>query len=96
MCALEVDRYAELLLNELGVTENAMDGFARKLAAATTIKKRAGFVDAKQLAKNWRIGTEAAKRTVEATTQLAVGGFSNTTGGRRLKPLHWVLKQPRL
>ena len=53
-------------------------------------------MDAQQLAKNWKIGLEAAKRTVDATTQLAVRDFTHTTGGRRLKPSHWVLNQARL
>ena len=39
---------------------------------------------------------EAAKRTVDATTQLAVRDFSTTTGGRRLKPYHWIMDQKRL
>ena len=94
--ALDADRYAEALLKELGVTEKGLDDLSYKLAAASTTKKRPGFVDAQQLAKNWCIGTEAAKRTLEATTQLAVRDFTNTSGGRRLKPYHWVLNQRRL
>ena len=92
--ALEVDRFAEAMMRELGVTE--LGDLGRKLATATTVKKRPGFVDAETLARNWKIGKEAAKRTVEATTQLAVRDFSTTTGGRRLKPSHWVLKHKRL
>ena len=76
---LDVDRYAELLMAEFGVKEhrsdsgmeNVLQALAHQLAAATTRKKRAGFVDATKLAKNWKIGVEAAKRTVEATTQLS-------------------------
>ena len=94
--ALDVDRYAEVLMAELGVTELGMDDLGAHLAAIHTTKKRPGFVDAQQLSKNWGIGLEAAKRTVEATTQLAVRDFSHTTGGRRLKPSHWVLNQKRL
>ena len=92
--ALEVDRYAEALMQELGVTE--LGALGRKLATATTTKKRPGFVDAETLARHWRIGKEAAKRTIEATTQLAVRDFTHTTGGRRLKPSHWVLNHKRL
>ena len=79
--ALDVDMYAEALLDELGVTE-----LGRRLATGTTVKKRKGFVSPEKLSKNWKIGLEAARRTVEATTQLAVRDFSHTSGGRRLKP----------
>ena len=51
---------------------------------------------AERLAKNWKVGKELAQRTIEATTQRAVRDFTHTTGGRRLKPSHWVLRQPRL
>ena len=95
LCALEVDRYADFLLRELGVTERGLGALAKELASAKTTKQRPGFVDAQQLAKNWKIGIEAAKRTVEATTQLAVRDFSTVTGSKRLKPAHWVLKQRR-
>ena len=96
LAALDCDRYADLLLRELGVTENHVDKDTSKVAATTTVTKRPGFIDADTLATNWNIGKEAAKRTLEATTQLAVRDFTNTSGGRRLKPLHWVLNQPRL
>ena len=92
----DIDKYADALMKELGVTENATQTLAAKLASATTRKKRPGFVEPQQLARNWKIGLEAAKRTVEATTQLAVRDFSNTTGGRRLKPRHWLLEQKLL
>ena len=93
---LDVDQYAEALLNELGVTESGAQGIGSKLASATTKKKRPGFVGPQQLAKNWKIGLEAAKRTCEATTQEAVRDFSATTGGRRLKPHHWLMDQKRI
>ena len=83
---LDIDQYADALMNELGVSELGAQGMASKLASATTRKKRPGFVGPEQLAKNWKIGLEAAKRTCEATTQDAVRDFSTTTGGRRLKP----------
>ena len=68
----DIDHYAESLMNELGVTEaGRMDEMASKLASATTTRKRPGFVGPQQLARNWKIGLEAAKRTVESTTQLA-------------------------
>ena len=53
-------------------------------------------MDAQKLAQNWKVGKELAQRTIEATTQRAVRDFTHTSGGRRLKPQHCVLKQPRL
>ena len=94
--ALEVDRYAQALMFEYGIADKDLSELGQHIAAAKTIKKKHGFVDAQQLARNWKIGLEAAKRTVEATTQLAVRDFTHTTGGRRLKPSHWVLNQARL
>ena len=99
--ALDVDRHAGSLMRELGVPDDedsvqGIEAVARHVAMATTTKERAGFVDAQKLAKNWKIGFELAKKTLDATTQLAVRDFTHTSGGRRLKPLHWVLKQPRL
>ena len=61
---LDVDSFAESLL-----MEDTVNCLALQLAAMGTVKKRKGFVDAQKLSKNWRIGTEAARRTVEATTQ---------------------------
>ncbi len=68
----------------------------RGLSALSRYKKRKGFVTAEKLAKNWGIGLEAAKRTIEATTQMAVRDFSTTRGTRRLKPYSWILKQKRI
>ncbi len=93
--APDVDSFAETLLAELGVTENYVQQMAVSLAANTTLKKRKGFVAADKLAKNWGIGKEAAKRTVESTTQMAVRDFKNTAGSRRLKPYAWMLRFPR-
>ena len=92
----DIDQYADSLLLELGVTEAGAQDLGSKLAAATTQRRRPGFVNAEKLAKNWRIGLELARRTVEATTQVAVRDFSSTTGSRRLKPRHWLLDQKRV
>ena len=82
-------------MDELGVTEIGAVG--RKLASATTVRKRPGYVDAQKLAKNWKIGVEAAKKRLQATTHLAVRDhFTHTSGGRMLKPYQWVLKLRRL
>ena len=94
--AIDVASYADLLMAELGVTEKGMQDLGHRLAATTTTKERAGFVGAEQLARNWKIGLEAAKRTVESTTQLGVRDFSSATGSRRLKPFHWYADYNRL
>ena len=65
--ALEVDRYAEVLLSELGVSERGLHSLASTVAGVKTARQRPGFVGAEKLARNWKIGVEAAKRTVGAT-----------------------------
>jgi hypothetical protein len=69
--------------------------FGRQLALASTVKRK-GVVGPEQLAKNWNIEHELAKRTAEATTQLAVRDFMGTQGGKRLKPSMWVLNFDRV
>ena len=54
--ALDVDRYAQAMMEELGIKDADLEELGRKLANATTIRKRPGFVDAEQLSKNWKIG----------------------------------------
>ena len=88
---LDVDCYAEALLND-----NQLEGLSFMLSSMSTVKKRKGFVDADKLTKNWKIGKEAARRTLEVTTQRAVRDFTHTTGGVRLKPYTWMLRHPRL
>ena len=106
--ALDVDRYADLMLlrtgavddcsvSQVDIQEVSADNLTKgSLQAMSSKRKRKGFVTPERLAKNWLIGLEAAKSTVEATTQLAVRDFTHTTGGRRLKPYSWILKQKRL
>lgn len=98
---VDVDSYAESMLHQ--VQDEPIDSYrgtieelGRMLSSATTLKKRKGFVSAKQLAQNWGIGLETARKTIENTTQRAVRDFTHTTGGRRLKPYTWMLKYPRL
>ena len=43
--ALEVDRYAEVLLSELGVTERGLHSLASTLAGVKTTRQRPGFVE---------------------------------------------------
>jgi len=64
------------------------------IALATTTRRK-GFVSPEQLSKQWHIGLESARRTVEKTTQRAVRDFIHTTGGRRLKPYAFSLRYPR-
>jgi hypothetical protein len=63
---------------------------------ASTTSRRQGTVTPQQLAERWRIGLDTAKRTLLNTTQLAVRNFTHTTGGRRLKLIHYQLKAQRL
>ena len=88
--ALDVDRFAD----QMALLQ--IDDHGRKIGAKYTVGKRKGFVTPEKLAKTWHIGLEIAKRTVHATTQLAVRDFTNNTGSRRLKPYSWVLKQKRI
>ena len=77
-----------------------IDAFAEELerVSLSTVqsKERKGTVSPETLAKRWHIGVEKARQTIEKTTQLAVRDFTNTTGGRRLKPIHQQLKYRRL
>ena len=106
--ALDVDCFAETLLERCepespvehdvpldGFTMEQFNEFGRHLAFASTVKRK-GFVGPEQLARNWNIGHELAKRTVEATTQLAVRDFTGTQGNKRLKPSTWVLNFDRV
>ena len=65
---------------------------ALRTAASVSTRSRKGAVDSDTLAKRWKIGHEAAKRTVERTTQLAVRNFEGVTGDRRLKPYSYQLR----
>jgi hypothetical protein len=77
--AIEVDRFAEAWLDELGVSGDfggavssaKLEQLGRQLASARVVKRK-GFVNAEKLAKSWKIGLEVAKKTIDATTQLAV------------------------
>ena len=100
--AIDVDRAASTLLEATTPlhepTPNqhrSIEALAAQLASSSTIRKRRGFVSPAQLAERWGIGLETAKKTVEATTQLAVRDFTHTKGGRRLKPYAWQLHHPR-
>jgi len=80
------------------------DNFIQRLEASVRIssmnidskRKRKGFVSSIDLAKRWHVGLDAAKRTLDRTTQLAVRDFTLTQGGRRLKPTAYQLKHRRL
>ena len=79
-------------LVQISETDVDRDG----VLSAIQTKKRKGHVSAVDLAKRWRIGLQAAERTLEHTTQLAVRDFTHVTGGRRLKPTAYQLKNRRL
>ena len=73
-----MDQFAEAWLDELGVSgdfgSEKLEEIGRQLASARVVKRQ-GFVDAEKLAKNWKIGLEVAKKSIDATTQLAVARF---------------------
>jgi hypothetical protein len=82
--------------NSLRSSLSSTYDFPSRAIRATITGRRQGTVTPQQLAERWRIGIETANRTVENTTQLAVRDFTHTTGGRRLKPIHYQLKARRL
>ena len=97
--AIEVDRFAEAWLDELGVSGDSgsekLEEIGRQLASVRVVKRK-GFVDAEKLAKNWKIGHEVAKKTIDATTQLAVRDFTDSEGGKRIRQSAWVLNFRRI
>ena len=58
--------------------------------------KRKGYVGPEELTSWWGIGLETARQTLDKTTQVAVRKFTESMGGRRLKPIHYQLKYRRL
>jgi len=64
--------------------------------AAIRAKRRKTNLTPESLATLWRIGVETAKRTLTATTQLAVRDLMSATGDRRLKPTAYQLRFRRL
>jgi hypothetical protein len=77
-----------------------IDAYAFELERVTigqaSTNKRKGHVGPEELAKRWGIGIETARKTLDRTTQLAVRNFTDSMGGRRLKPIHYQLKYRRL
>ena len=65
-------------------------------ATETLPLTKKGKISPEELAKRWHIGVETAKKTLASTTQLAIRDFTNSTGGRRLKPFAYQLRYPRL
>ena len=64
--------------------------------SALRAKGRKTNITPEGLAALWRIGEETAKRTLEATTQLAVRDLGSASGDRRLKPTAYQLRFRRL
>ena len=77
-----------------------IDSYANELErvsiGALETDKRKGYVGPEDLARRWGIGIETARKTLDKTTQLAVRNFTESMGGRRLKPIHYQLKYQRL
>lgn len=63
---------------------------------SVAVSKRKGTVTPTDLARRWYIGVEAARRTIERTTQRAVRDFAFTSGIRRLKATAYQLKYRHL
>ena len=84
----------EAWLEELGVSGDSgvdkLEEIGRQLASARVVKRK-GFVNPEKLAKNWKIGLEVAKKTIDATTQLAVRDFTDSEGGKHIRQSSWVL-----
>jgi hypothetical protein len=74
--ALDVDAYAEVMLHGNSAGESSSI-----LASLSTVKKRKGYVDATNLAMNWKIELKLARLTVQGTTQRAIQDFTHSTGG---------------
>ena len=91
--ALDIDSYAPLF-TVLEPEEEPEEPEPEVAATSTTIRKTK--LDHITLAKRWGIGLETAKRTLLATTQLAIRDLTNRTMTRRLKPTAYQLKHNRL
>ena len=76
-----------------------IDSYACKLEqmnCSIGTDKRKGYIGPEELASRWGIGLETARKTLDKTTQLAVRNFTDSLGGRRMKPIHYQLKHRRL
>jgi len=76
-----------------------IDSYAEELErtnCSVGTDKRKGHIGPEQLASRWGIGLETAWKTIDESTQLAVRNFTESMGGRRLKPIHYQLKHRRL
>ena len=77
--ALDIDSYAAYL----------SDG--RFVAASYTSKKKS-LITPEDIARRWKCGLDAAKRTLNVTTQLAVRDTTNVSGDKRLSPYANLLR----
>ena len=103
-CALDVDSYAAAL-SEGRFVEEAIDDLHPdrqfveaddRFLSASYISKKKSALTAEVLAKRWKCGKEAAQRTIDNTTQLAIRDTSNVSGDRRLRPYSNILRYPKL
>ena len=79
------------------VEPDQLEEALRTIASASTLPlTKKGKILPEDLARRWNIGVETAKKTLENTTQRAIRDFSQTAGGRRLKPYSYQLRYPRL
>jgi hypothetical protein len=100
MCSFQNwDQYADHFCDDENSLRSSLHtnyNFPNRVIHTTVTSRRQGTITPQQLAERWRIGIDTAKPTIENTTQLAVRDFAHTTGGRRLKPIHYQLKARRL
>jgi len=76
-----------------------IDSYAEELEQTNSsvgTDKRKWHIGPEELASRWGIGLETARKTVDKTTQLAARNFTESMGGRRLRPIHHQLKYRRL
>jgi len=76
-----------------------IDSYAEELErtnCSVGTDKRKGHMGPEELASRWSIGLETGRKTLDKTTQLAVRNFTDSLGGKRMKPIHYQLKYRRL
>lgn len=103
--SLDIDSFAKALQSKFNPSTASpsitvdMDPVAKKLQSfieSTSTITRKSRVSPEQLAACWKCGVEAARRTLENTTQLAVRYTNNVSGSRRPKPRAFQLRCIRL
>ena len=84
------------LIRGINCTRERVQRMRESRIDAIRTRPRESSLKPKELATKWRIGIETARRTLNATTQLAVRDLVSVTGDRRLKPTAYQLRFRRL